>query len=594
MNKKVEQYSADTVRQITGLYGIRKRPSMYIGSTSVLGVNVCLREATDNSVDEFVAGVGKSIEITIFDGKDKKHKKGWTKIVDHGRGMPTEPHKEWKNEDGTPQSTLTGLVTRLHCGGKFGDANSAFKISSGLHGCGTKCITALSEEMVVTVRRYGKIHQQKFGKCEILSPLEVIGECEENDTGTTIEYLLDKDIFKQTIIPNDNNIATMLDEITALNPGLTIEYENQITGVKETFYHEEGIKSYIDKMTKDKEVLIEQPFYIDDTFKGEEKEIKINVCFTYDNAEKTHENWLTFANNVNTHFGGYHLSSFRTSLINMINDYAMANKLISKRLETKYIMENIYCIISVMLPEAEFEGQTKEKLGSQEVEEAMKEVVKKYFEGIKKERKADLNIIVDKAIKSKQIDEAARKARNAARASQKISNTRDKLPGKLTDCSSKTGYRELLLTEGNSAAGSAKAGRYPKFQAILPLRGKILNTEKSNMEKMSNSDTIKSIVASIGTGIGDKLDIKKIRYDKIIIMTDADVDGSHIRILILTLLYNHMRKVVEEGYVYASVPPLFRLELKDKTYEYVKDDLALVEAKKKYGNKIVNIQRFKG
>ena len=594
-NKKIDEYDASTVRQLVGLESLKKRPGMYIGSTSVTGVNTCLREVVDNSIDEFVSGVGDLIEINIYNGKDKIHPKFWTSVEDHGRGIPVGPHAEWKNEDGTPQDTLTGLLTRLHCGGKFGDENSAFKNgSSGLHGIGAKCITALSKQMIATVKRYGKIYQQKFGDCKVLSPVEIIGECDENDTGTKIEYILNDEVFKQTLIPNDLAMETLFDEITALNAGLKIVYNNEITKIKSEFYHPDGIKSYVNKITKDKELIIENPILIEGIEELEDKNIKVNICFTYDNAEKSHETFKTFANNVNTHDGGYHLKGFREALASNLNEFAIENKMINSNLEMKYIMENIYCIISVMLPEAEFEGQTKEKLGNQEVETAIKNIMKNSFNVFKKKNKEDLKLLVEKAIKSKQIDEAIRKARNAARASQKMSSKRNSLPGKLTDCSGKYGYKEIYICEGDSAGGAIKLGRFPKFQAVLPLRGKILNTEKSNIEQMAKSETIQNIVSSIGTGIGVKFDIKKIRYDKIIIATDADVDGSHIRILLLTLFYKYMKPIIEEGYVYASVPPLFRLEFKDKTYKYVKDDIELNEAKKKYANKIENVSRFKG
>ena len=598
MNKEelINNYNENSITALDNRMSVRIRPAMYIGDTGLNGVTTCVREIVDNSVDEHSMGVGDVINVKIYNGKDGKFPYGWCEVEDHGRGMPVGLHSVAKYPDGSPMSTLTYILTNLHCGGKFlSESKNGYSGSqSGLHGVGASCVMFLSEKFVATVKRNGEIHRQTFEQGLETTKVEKIGTCDKDDTGTTIGFLLDKTIFKSTIVPSDAQLINLFDETTALNNKLTINYENEISGINKTFNHPEGIKSYISKLCDEETKMFEEPFYIEDEEIVDDKNIKVAIAFTYDNPNKTHETFKTFANNVNTHEGGYHLNAFRDSLKDKINTFGINNNMIKEDLEMKYIMENIICIISVKLPEAQYEGQTKGKLASDEVKPAIANILDRYFSKITKERKDDISNIVTKSLKTKMVEEAARKARNEARAMQKMSNQRSKLPGKLTDCTNKKGYREIICCEGDSAGGAIKLGRFPEFQAVLPLRGKILNVEKTDISKMLNSETISNITNSIGTGIGDKFNIKKMRYDKFIIMTDADTDGSHIRILILTLFYKYMRPLIEEGYVYAAVPPLFRIEFKDRTYEYVKDDLALEEAKKKYGNKIINVSRFKG
>lgn len=596
--KLVEEYNENSIATLDDRIAVRTRSSMYIGDVGINGVTVCLREIFDNAVDEFSMGVGDTIDVKIYNGKEKdKRPYAWMEVTDRGRGIPVGPSKEKYKDRDEYKSTLTLVLTTLHSGGKFTTFNNhGYSGSqSGLHGVGASCVNFLSRKFVVMVRRNGGVYSQVFEYGIEKTPVTKIGECSLDDTGTTIGFLLDDTIFKTTIVPSDAQLISLFDETTALNKNLKVNYENQITGTNQVFYHSEGIKSYMNKLCDEKTKLFEEPFYIDTEEKVEDTNIKVEIAFMFDNPDKTHETFRCFANNVANQNGGFHLNGFRDGLKEAINDYAIKAGLIKEELELKYITENISAIISVKGNNFAYEGQTKGKLATIEAKTAVINSIRKAFKEFVKTRKEDIELIVNKAIKTKAVEEAARKARSEARALQKVSNQRSKLPGKLCECTNKIGsYRELIVVEGDSAGGAVKLGRIPEIQSVLPLRGKILNVEKSELNRILGSETIQNIVTCLGCGIGDKFNIKKVRYDKLIIMTDSDVDGSHIRILILTLLYNFMKPLIEEGYVYAAVPPLYRIELKDRTYEYVKDDLDLQEAKKRYGNKIIGITRFKG
>lgn len=596
--KLVEEYNENSIATLDDRIAVRTRSSMYIGDVGINGVTVCLREIFDNAVDEFSMGVGDTIDVKIYNGKEKdKRPYAWMEVTDRGRGIPVGPSKEKYKDRDEYKSTLTLVLTTLHSGGKFTTFNNhGYSGSqSGLHGVGASCVNFLSRKFVVMVRRNGGVYSQVFEYGIEKTPVTKIGECSLDDTGTTIGFLLDDTIFKSTIVPSDAQLISLFDETTALNKNLKVNYENQITGTDQVFYHPEGIKSYMNKLCDEKTKLFEEPFYIDTEEKVEDTNIKVEIAFMFDNPDKTHETFRCFANNVANQNGGFHLNGFRDGLKEAINDYAIKAGLTKEELELKYITENISAIISVKGNNFAYEGQTKGKLATIEAKTAVINSIRKAFKEFVKTRKEELELIVNKAIKTKAVEEAARKARSEARALQKVSNQRSKLPGKLCECTNKIGsYRELIVVEGDSAGGAVKLGRIPEIQSVLPLRGKILNVEKSELNRILGSETIQNIVTCLGCGIGDKFNIKKVRYDKLIIMTDSDVDGSHIRILILTLLYNFMKPLIEEGYVYAAVPPLYRIELKDRTYEYVKDDLDLQEAKKRYGNKIIGITRFKG
>ena len=741
--KLVEEYNENSIATLDDRIAVRTRSSMYIGDVGINGVTVCLREIFDNAVDEFSMGVGDTIDVKIYNGKEKdKRPYAWMEVTDRGRGIPVGPSKEKYKDRDEYKSTLTLVLTTLHSGGKFTTFNNhGYSGSqSGLHGVGASCVNFLSRKFVVMVRRNGGVYSQVFEYGIEKTPVTKIGECSLDDTGTTIGFLLDDTIFKTTIVPSDAQLISLFDETTALNKNLKVNYENQITGTNQVFYHPEGIKSYMNKLCDEKTKLFEEPFYIDTEEKVEDTNIKVEIAFMFDNPDKTHETFRCFANNVANQNGGFHLNGFRDGLKEAINDYAIKTGLIKEELELKYITENISAIISVKGNNFAYEGQTKGKLATIEAKTAVINSIRKAFKEFVKTRKEDIELIVNKAIKTKAVEEAARKARSEARALQKVSNQRSKLPGKLCECTNKIGsYRELIVVEGDSAGGCwtadtlirlvdnriltikevieeheqgkvnyvfgctedgtikiepildgfltkkdaqiirltldngkqirctpdhrimlrdgsykeaqyltendslmsdiqdtisefnyrivkiehleekedvyditvkethnflleagifvhncVKLGRIPEIQSVLPLRGKILNVEKSELNRILGSETIQNIVTCLGCGIGDKFNIKKVRYDKLIIMTDSDVDGSHIRILILTLLYNFMKPLIEEGYVYAAVPPLYRIELKDRTYEYIKDDLELQEVKKKYGSKIIGVTRFKG
>ena len=415
---------------------------MYIGSTSQRGITQLIWEILDNCVDEFVAGYGDEILLNVF-------KNGMVNVQDHGRGMPVGLHHKWKNPDGTPMNALTGLLTKLHAGGKFG--NSGYKVSGGLHGVGSKCVNALSDNFRVVVKRDGKIWQQTFSKGVPTSDVEQIGTCDINDTGTYTEYMPDKTIFKQTIEPSDAAIQARLDEITSLNGGLKVIYTNEKNNTTLEFYQKDGIKGYTKRMAKTNNLLFEEPFYIKDEYKlSKDKIIIVEVAFIYDDIDKPHETFKSFANNINTHEGGYHLQGFRNSFKDGMNEFIIKNNISKDNIEMRYLLDGIYAVVSIKIPEAEFEGQTKSKLGNEEAEEAVEAVVKQAFKEFAKTRLEDLKLIANKAINTKVAEEAARKARQTARAASKMS-AKNKLPGKLTDCANKNGYSEVIIVEGDSA-----------------------------------------------------------------------------------------------------------------------------------------------
>ena len=467
--------------------------------------------------------------------------------------------------------------------------------SGGLHGVGTKCVNALSDMFKVTVKRDGKIYHQEFCQGNPTTGVDVIGTCDINDTGTIIEYHPDKEIFKITLEPNDKDIQNRIDELASLNAGIKVNYINEITGFEKTYYYEDGIIGYTKRLIENVTPLFENPFYLKGNYEipnSDGRIIMVETSFIYDDEEKASETIKTFANNINTYEGGFHLQGFRNEYRKQMNDIASTNKWSNSNIELKYLLDGIHAVVSVKVPECEFEGQTKTKLGNAEVQDAVEYVIREQFKEIikNKELMSIIENIITRAVRVKEAEEAARKARANARKINKTSKLA--LPGKLADCGNKNGYTELFVVEGDSAAGSAKSGRYREFQAILPLRGKILNTEKADIERMMKSEAIQNIIAAMGTGIGAKFDIKKSRYDKLIIMADADVDGAHITILILTLIYNYMRPLLENEMVYITMPPLYKV-VKNKKVIYLRDDHELKEFKKKHGSDI-DVQRFKG
>ena len=464
--------------------------------------------------------------------------------------------------------------------------------SSGLHGVGSTCVNALSDSFDVLVKRDGYTWHQTFHQGTPTTPVERLNATSE--TGTIIKYHPDKKIFKITLQPSEH-IKHRLSELASLNAGLKIVYTNDITKENVEYHFKNGITGYTLHMIGDKQKLYEEPFSFTDTYKVEDgHDILCDISFIHDDETEPNVKLKSFANNINTYEGGYHLQGFKNGYKECINQYALDKKMIKEPLEMQYLMDGLYATISIKLYQPEFEGQTKTKLGNKEAQDAVSSVVHKYFDSIikKKDKRDIIDAIVNRAIKVKEAELNARKARAISRKSKKLMKT--SLPGKLADCSNKNGYTELWMCEGDSAAGSMKEGRDRSYQAVLGLRGKILNVNKADMSKILNSDTIKGIIASIGGGIGKTFNLDDVRYDKIIIGTDADVDGEHIRTLVLTLFYYYMPKLIESGRVYSAQPPLYRIIKKNNESVYLLNDSDLKEYRKKHKNESYQINRFKG
>ncbi|MGL4742174.1 MAG: DNA topoisomerase (ATP-hydrolyzing) subunit B [Sarcina sp.] len=569
-----QNYDASQIQVLEGLEAVRKRPGMYIGSTSSRGLHHLVYEIVDNSIDEALAGYCDTIKVYI-------HKDDSITVTDNGRGMPVGMHPKM----GKP--TVEVIMTVLHAGGKFG--GGGYKVSGGLHGVGASVVNALSEDCSVTVSRDGKKYRQSYQKGNVVSDLEVVGTSET--TGTAVFFKPDVTIFEDTVYDFEV-LAQRLRELAFLNKGIRIELidEREDEVVTENFHYEGGIKSFVSYLNRNKEPLHEEPIYVE----GEKDEIMVEVALQYHDGYN--ENIFTFANNIDTIEGGTHLAGFKTSLTRIINDYARKFGHIKendKNLSGDDIREGLTAVISVKLTEPQFEGQTKTKLGNTEARSAVETVAGAGIAEFLEENPAVGKIIIEKALVASRAREAARKARELTRKSVL---ERSSLPGKLADCSSKDPKEcEIYIVEGDSAGGSAKQGRDRQFQAILPLRGKIMNVEKQRLDKILGSDTIRSLVTAIGGGIGPEFDIEKIRYHRIIIMTDADVDGAHIRTLLLTFFYRYMRELVEQGHVCIAQPPLYKLS-KGKKEAYCYSDSELDAKMEEFGGKdsTVSIQRYKG
>ena len=546
-----QEYGASNIKVLKGLEAVRKRPGMYIGDTNINGLHHLVYEVVDNSIDEAMAGYCKNIKITMT----KDH---WIKVEDDGRGIPTAIH------EGEGISAATVVLTVLHAGGKFD--KDTYKVSGGLHGVGISVVNALSKHLKMTIYREGKIHYQEF-KCGIpQGPLEVIGESPRK-TGTTIEFLADDTIFEVNRY-EFAILAKRFKEVAYLNSFISITLDNEITKTKEVYHFEGGIKQFVEDMNKETAVCDSVAF--NDTVEGVEVDIAVMYNDTY--VEKT----LSFVNNIRTIDGGTHEAGFKAGLTRSIVKYLNENAAAREK-DTKItgddVREGLIAVVSVKVPEPQFEGQTKSKLGSSYVKAITQKLtgdaLDKYFE----ENPTQAKAIMEKALMAARGREAAKKARDLTR--KKDAMTVGTLPGKLAECQSKDpAIRELYLVEGDSAGGSAKQGRDRVFQAILPLKGKILNVEKSRLDKILKSDEIRNIITALGCGIGEDFDNEKIRYHKIIIMTDADVDGSHIQTLLLTFFFRFLRPVIENGYLYIAQPPLYRYK-KGKNETYLKDNTAL-------------------
>lgn len=572
--KKKREYTADQITVLEGLEPVRVRPGMYIGSTDEKGLHHLVYEVVDNSIDEALAGVCDLIKVTI--------KKDNSVIVeDDGSGIPVETHPK------TGKSTLETVLTVLHAGGKF--SNDAYQYSGGLHGVGVSCVNALSTYLIARVKRDGKMYEQRFEKGKTITELTVIKE-NVRGTGTTIEFMPDNTIF-ETLNFDKNVLAKRFREMAFLNKGVKIEFADEREGYKELFHYEGGIKSFVEYINKSKKPLDHEVMYIE----GEKETTKVEIAMQY--TESYNETIVSFTNNIKTVDGGTHVVGFKSALTRALNDYARNKNILKEKddnLSGDDVREGITAVVSVKLNNPQFEGQTKGKLGNSEARTVVDSVVYEHLSFYFEENPKIVKTIIQKALASQKARLAARRARDLVRKKSVLDNTT--LPGKLADCqSSDIEHNEIFLVEGDSAGGSAKGGRDNKFQAILPLRGKILNVEKAHLERVLNSNEIKAMITAFGTGIGKNFDISKLRYGKIVIMTDADVDGAHIRTLLLTFLYRFMKPLVEKGHVYIAQPPLYGIIKGVKVMEYCYTEKELEEALEKYGERSnIKVQRYKG
>ena len=573
MEQNNAKYDENQIQVLEGLEAVRKRPGMYIGSTSSRGLHHLVYEIVDNSIDEALAGYCKKIEGSINEDNS-------ITVCDDGRGMPVGIHPKMG------KSTVEVIMTILHAGGKFG--GGGYKVSGGLHGVGASVVNALSEECKVTVKREGHIWRQEYSRGRVLGELEVVGDTTE--TGTMVYFKPDAEIFDETIFDFDV-LSQRLRELAFLNKGIYIKLiDKREEDKEEVFHYEGGIKSFVTYLNRNKVPLHEDPIYVE----GVKDKVSVEVALQYNDGYT--ENIFSFANNIDTVEGGTHLVGFKTALTRVFNDYAKRYGYIKendKNFSGDDIREGLTAVISVKIEEPQFEGQTKTKLGNSEVRGVVDSIVGENVGTFLEEHPNIGKMIVDKALMAARARDAARKARELTRKSVL---ERSALPGKLADCSSKDPKEcEIYIVEGDSAGGSAKQGRNRKFQAILPLRGKILNVEKQRLDRILNADTIRSMVTAFGAGIGNDFDVEKIRYDRIIIMTDADVDGAHIRTLLLTFFYRYMRKLVEDGHVYIAQPPLYKVSKNRKDY-YAYTDAELEAVLTEIGGKdnSTDIQRYKG
>ena len=574
MAKDKRHYDASDIQVLEGLDPVRKRPGMYIGSTGPRGLHHLVYEVVDNSIDEALAGICDHIIIKI-------NKNGSVEITDNGSGIPVDIHPQ------TGKSTVETVLTILHAGGKFD--NSAYKVSGGLHGVGVSVVNALSNKLVATVKRNGKIYRQEFSKGHRKSDLEVIGETKKDDTGTTIYFEPDDTIF-ETVEFSDEILSKRFREMAFLNKGIKIEFIDERKDLKEVFHFKGGIKSFVEFINAKKKPVHDEIIYIDEI--REETAVEIAIQYTDSYSEVV----LSFANNINTEEGGTHLSGFRSALTRTLNDYGRKNNIIKEKEENlsgEDVREGISAVISVKLPDPQFEGQTKAKLGNSETRGVVDSVLSEELAIFLEENPRVGKQILDKALSARRAREAARKARDLTRKKNNLESMT--LPGKLADCQNDDPKRnEIFLVEGNSAGGSAKDGRDSAYQAILPLRGKIMNVEKARLDRMLNSSEIRAMITAFGTGIGEEFDLEKLRYDKIIIMTDADVDGAHIMTLLLTFFFRYMKPLIEEGHVYVAQAPLYGIEKGTKILRYCHNEKELRLALKEYKDSKVNIKRYKG
>lgn len=574
--EKNDEYSADQIQILKGLEAVRKRPGMYIGSTSSRGLHHLVYEIVDNAVDEALAGFCKTIKVTIDKGEI-------ITVEDDGRGIPVGINHE------SGKSAVEVVFTILHAGGKFG--GGGYKVSGGLHGVGASVVNALSEWLEVEICREGHIYNQRYERGDVCYPLKIVGDCPEEKTGTKVTFKADPEVFETTVYEFDI-LKTRLRETAFLTKNLRIELYDlrEEEPVERIFHYEGGIKEFVTYLNNSKQALYNDVLY----FEGTKENVYVEVAMQHNDSYN--ESIFSFVNNINTPEGGTQLTGFRNALTKTFNDYARANKLLKEsepNLSGEDIREGLTAIISVKIEDPQFEGQTKQKLGNSEAKRAVESIVSEQLTYYLEQNPAVAKIICEKSVLAQRAREAARKARDLTRRKTALEGM--SLPGKLADCSDKDPRNcEIYIVEGDSAGGSAKTARSRATQAILPLRGKILNVEKARLDRIYSNEEIKSMITAFGTGIHDDFDITKLRYHKIIIMTDADVDGAHIATLMLTFIYRFMPELIKQGYVYLAQPPLYKLE-KNKKIWYAYSDEELDNILNEVGRDQNNrIQRYKG
>lgn len=572
-----QQYGADQIQILEGLEAVRKRPGMYIGTTSSRGLHHLVYEIVDNSVDEALAGACDTIHVWI-------NKDGSVTVEDNGRGIPVDIN----HKSGLPGVEV--VFTILHAGGKFG--GGGYKVSGGLHGVGASVVNALSEWLTVNIYKEGKIYEEKFSRGKTTAPLSVVGECEKEKHGTRVTFLPDAEIFKETTVFEFNILRQRLREMAFLTKNLRIDLHDTREGQEkdETFHYEGGIKEFVKYLNKSTTPLYQDVIYSE----GQKGGVYVEVAMQHNDSYN--ESSYSFVNNINTPEGGTHLTGFRNAITKTFNDYARKMKLLKdneENLSGEDIREGLTSIVSIKIEDPQFEGQTKQKLGNTEARNAVESLLSEQLTYYLEQNPSVAKIICEKSIQSQRAREAARKARDLTRRKSALDGL--SLPGKLADCSDKNPKNcEIFIVEGDSAGGSAKTARSRATQAILPLRGKILNVEKARLDRIYGNEEIKSMITAFGTGIHDDFDISKLRYDKIIIMTDADVDGAHIATLMLTFIYRFMPELIKQGHVYLAQPPLYKLEKNKKVwYAYSDEELSKIisEVGRDQNNKI---QRYKG
>ncbi|WP_455025854.1 DNA topoisomerase (ATP-hydrolyzing) subunit B [Oribacterium sinus] len=570
-----KEYGADQIQILEGLEAVRKRPGMYIGSTSVRGLHHLVYEIVDNSVDEALAGFCNTITVKI-------HQDNSITVRDNGRGIPVDIQKK------AGKSALEVVFTVLHAGGKFGGAG--YKVSGGLHGVGASVVNALSEWLDVKVYKEGKIYTMSFAKGKVTKPIECIGTCSEEEQGTEVHFLPDASIFEESVYDFET-LKIRLRETAFLTKNLKIRLVDEREGQEKEkeFHYEGGIQEFVTFLNKGKEALYPDVIYCE----GEKEKILVEVAMQHNDSYT--ENIYTFVNNINTPEGGTHLTGFKNALTKTFNDYARQNKLLKDseaNLSGEDIREGLTCIISVKIENPQFEGQTKQKLGTSEAQVAVQSIVSEQLTYFLEQNPTVAKVICEKSILAQRARAAARKARDLTRRKSALDGVG--LPGKLADCSSKDPERcEIFIVEGDSALGPAKEGRNPETQAVLPLRGKVLNVQKARLDRIYANEEIKGMITAFGTGIHEDFDLSKLRYHKIIIMTDADVDGAHISTLMLTFIYNFMPELIRKGHVYLAQPPLFTIQ-KNKKHYYAYSDEEYQRILKEIGSDGADVSRFKG